>query len=103
MQVAKVIIASAALLSSGWCVYDAQSMSRAFRQPQARHRSVEDELQRMQVGPEGALVLWIPAETANASSETGTAELPQNRSPPRKLAKVTSWPRTKVPNLAEAR
>ncbi len=103
MHVVKVIIASLALVCSGLCFLDARSWSQPL-QPQQAHRSVEDEITRMQQRPEEALVLWIPGEIDGRSSEITPDELaPPRKSPAKRVGKAPAWPKGPMPNLAEAR
>lgn len=102
MDVARVIIASIALVFSGWCFYDAQSSSQMLHRSEGRYRSAEEELRRMQQQPEQALVLWLPGELQNRAAEMNPAEqMPARRSPSKR--KATGWPAGQMPNLAEAR
>ncbi len=102
MDVARVIIASIALVFSGWCVYDAQSSSQMLHRSEGRYRSAEEELRRMQQQPEQALVLWLPGELQNRAEMNPADQVPA-RKPSRKAAKATGWPAGQMPNLAEAR
>jgi len=62
MDIAKIGVASLALVLSGWSLYEAGSSSRTLQRPEVLHRSAADELRRMQAQPEEALVLWVPGE-----------------------------------------
>ncbi len=61
MDIAKMVVASVALVLSGWSLYEADSSSRTLQRPEVMHRSAADELRKMQVQPEEPLVLYAPA------------------------------------------
>jgi hypothetical protein len=90
MVMTKLAAASAALLLSGWSLYEAGRSSRALHQSQIRHRSAEDELRRMQAQPEEALVLWVPGELDPPPSDAPAVERGSARSARSKRASRAS-------------
>ncbi len=58
MDIAKIVVASVALIVSGWSLYEADNSSRTLQRPEVMHRSAADELRKMQAQPEEPLVLY---------------------------------------------
>ncbi len=61
MDTTKIVVASVALILSGWSLYEADSSARTLQRPEVTHRSVAEELRKMQVQPEEPTVLYAPA------------------------------------------
>ena len=60
MDITKIVVASVALVLSGWSFYEANSSSQVLQRPEVTHRSVAEELRKMQAQPEEPLVLYAP-------------------------------------------
>ena len=43
MDITKIVVASVALVLSGWSLYEADSSSRTLQRPEVMHRSAADE------------------------------------------------------------